>query len=51
VKEQYLSALESFNYFCQTDIHIAEPIVSEPRFFEEEKTVIMLKGHKSPNVD
>jgi hypothetical protein len=35
----------------QTDIHIAEPIVSEPRFFEDEKVVVKVKGHKSPNVD
>ena len=35
----------------QTEIHIAEPLVSEPSAFEFELAVEKLKSHKSPCID
>jgi len=35
----------------QTEIHTAEPLVSEPSAFEVEMAVEKLKSHKSPGID
>ena len=35
----------------QTDIHTAEPLVSEPSALEDELAIEKLKSHKSPGVD
>jgi len=35
----------------QTEIHTAEPLVSEPSAFEIEMAIDKLKRHKSPGVD
>jgi len=35
----------------QTEIHTAEPIVSQPSTFEVELPIEELKSHKSPGID
>ena len=35
----------------QTEIHTAEPLVSEPSAFETEVAIEKLKRHKSPGID
>jgi hypothetical protein len=55
VKEPFLSANEctvhGFIDVRQTEIHTAEPIVSESRAFEVEIALEELKSHKLPGID
>ena len=39
------------NYIRQTEIHTAEPLVSEPHAFEFSLAIEKLKSHKSPDID
>jgi hypothetical protein len=39
------------NHVRQTEIHTAEPLVSEPSAFEVEVAIEKLKSHKSTGVD
>ena len=43
--------IHGVNDVRQTEIHTAEPLVSEPSAFEVEITVEKLKSHKSPGID
>jgi len=47
---QLLNVL-GINDVRQTEIHTAEPLVSEPSAFEDEMAIEKLKSHKSPCID
>jgi hypothetical protein len=43
--------LHGFNDVRQTEIHTAEPLVTEPTASKAEVAIEMLKSHKSPGTD
>jgi hypothetical protein len=43
--------IHGINDVRQTEVHTAEPLVSEPSAFEVEVAIEKLKRHKSPGID
>jgi hypothetical protein len=44
-------SVQGVNDVRQTEVHTAEPLVSEPSAFEVETAIENLKRHKSPGTD